>query len=91
MDKLISIKGLVIRTTPVIPDMREGIFPSRPRNLLGTDSIKHISPAVSATTAFESTLTEDESRNRPNVRGRSAVPRTPCSWSTIAVNFLINK
>lgn len=24
MDKLISIKGLVIRTTPVIPDMKEG-------------------------------------------------------------------
>jgi len=24
MDKLISIKGLVIRTTPIIPDMREG-------------------------------------------------------------------
>jgi DNA replication licensing factor MCM4 len=26
MDQLISIKGLVIRTTPVIPDMREGFF-----------------------------------------------------------------
>lgn len=24
MDKLVSIKGLVIRTTPVIPDMKEG-------------------------------------------------------------------
>jgi hypothetical protein len=24
MDKLISIKGLVIRTTPIIPDMKEG-------------------------------------------------------------------
>lgn len=24
MDKLISVKGLVIRTTPVIPDMKEG-------------------------------------------------------------------
>lgn len=24
MDKLVSIKGLVIRTTPVIPDMKDG-------------------------------------------------------------------
>ena len=24
MDKLVSIKGLVIRTTPIIPDMRDG-------------------------------------------------------------------
>lgn len=24
MDKLVSIKGLVIRATPVIPDMKEG-------------------------------------------------------------------
>lgn len=24
MDKLVSIKGLVIRTTPIIPDMKEG-------------------------------------------------------------------
>jgi hypothetical protein len=24
MDKLISVKGLVIRTTPIIPDMKEG-------------------------------------------------------------------
>lgn len=24
MDNLISVKGLVIRTTPVIPDMKEG-------------------------------------------------------------------
>jgi DNA replicative helicase MCM subunit Mcm2 (Cdc46/Mcm family) len=26
MDKMISIKGLVIRTTPVIPDMKTGRF-----------------------------------------------------------------
>ena len=26
MDKLISVKGLVIRTTPIIPDMKEGEF-----------------------------------------------------------------
>lgn len=26
MDKLVSIKGLVIRTTPIIPDMKEGEF-----------------------------------------------------------------
>lgn len=25
MDKLISVKGLVIRATPIIPDMKEGI------------------------------------------------------------------
>jgi DNA replicative helicase MCM subunit Mcm2 (Cdc46/Mcm family) len=24
MDKLVSIKGLVIRTTPIIPDMKDG-------------------------------------------------------------------
>lgn len=24
MDKLVSIKGLVIRSTPIIPDMKEG-------------------------------------------------------------------
>lgn len=24
MDKMVSIKGLVIRTTPVIPDMKKG-------------------------------------------------------------------
>jgi len=24
MDKLVSIKGLVIRATPIIPDMKEG-------------------------------------------------------------------
>jgi hypothetical protein len=24
MDKLVSVKGLVIRTTPIIPDMKEG-------------------------------------------------------------------
>lgn len=24
MDKLISVKGLVIRATPIIPDMKEG-------------------------------------------------------------------
>lgn len=29
MDKLVSIKGLVIRTTPVIPDMKTGT--SRPK------------------------------------------------------------
>lgn len=27
MDKLVSIKGLVIRTTPIIPDMKEGEYP----------------------------------------------------------------
>ena len=26
MDKLVAIKGLVIRTTPVIPDMKEAFF-----------------------------------------------------------------
>lgn len=26
MDKLVSIKGLVIRTTPIIPDMKDGMF-----------------------------------------------------------------
>lgn len=26
MDKLVSIKGLVIRTTPIIPDMKEGEY-----------------------------------------------------------------
>lgn len=26
MDKLVSIKGLVIRATPIIPDMKEGGF-----------------------------------------------------------------
>ena len=26
MDRLISIKGLVIRTTPVIPDMKDAFF-----------------------------------------------------------------
>jgi hypothetical protein len=26
MDKLISIKGLVIRTTPIIPDMKSGML-----------------------------------------------------------------
>jgi hypothetical protein len=25
MDKLVSIKGLVIRTTPIIPDMKDGM------------------------------------------------------------------
>lgn len=28
MDKLVSIKGLVIRATPIIPDMKEGEDPS---------------------------------------------------------------
>ena len=28
MDKMVSIKGLVIRTTPVIPDMKTGKHPS---------------------------------------------------------------
>jgi DNA replication licensing factor MCM4 len=31
MDKLVSIKGLVIRATPVIPDMKEGMRTIRPR------------------------------------------------------------
>ena len=26
MDKMVSIKGLVIRTTPVIPDMKTGMY-----------------------------------------------------------------
>jgi DNA replication licensing factor MCM4 len=26
MDKLVSVKGLVIRTTPIIPDMKDGKF-----------------------------------------------------------------
>ena len=26
MDKLVSIKGLIIRTTPIIPDMKDGEF-----------------------------------------------------------------
>jgi DNA replicative helicase MCM subunit Mcm2 (Cdc46/Mcm family) len=26
MDKLVSVKGLVIRTTPIIPDMKDGTF-----------------------------------------------------------------
>ena len=25
MDKLVSVKGLVIRTTPIIPDMKDGM------------------------------------------------------------------
>lgn len=29
MDKMVSIKGLVIRTTPVIPDMKTGKYTSR--------------------------------------------------------------
>lgn len=28
MDKLVSVKGLVIRATPIIPDMKEGVFGS---------------------------------------------------------------
>lgn len=33
MDRLISIKGLVIRTTPIIPDMKDGqsVDPSKTR------------------------------------------------------------
>lgn len=27
MDKLVSVKGLVIRTTPIIPDMKDGKLP----------------------------------------------------------------
>lgn len=30
MDKLVSIKGLVIRATPIIPDMKEGMLYSSP-------------------------------------------------------------
>jgi DNA replicative helicase MCM subunit Mcm2 (Cdc46/Mcm family) len=29
MDKLVSVKGLVIRTTPIIPDMKDGKFPKK--------------------------------------------------------------
>lgn len=32
MDKMVSIKGLVIRTTPVIPDMKTGKFLSNSIN-----------------------------------------------------------
>lgn len=40
-DKLVSIKGLVIRATPVIPDMKLGGSASRPN---GSPSLLELNP-----------------------------------------------
>lgn len=45
MDKMVSIKGLVIRTTPVIPDMKTGeIKPIQPRQNLKTNKLPSFLP-----------------------------------------------
>ena len=40
MDKMVAVKGLVIRTTPIIPDMKEGIY-TFPSSLLENCIYRH--------------------------------------------------
>ena len=40
MDKLVSIKGLIIRTTPIIPDMKDGQLLKSLLNFYLTNSTK---------------------------------------------------
>jgi hypothetical protein len=35
MDKMVMVKGLIIRTTPIIPDMKEGMSPFSMSAILG--------------------------------------------------------
>lgn len=87
-DKLVSVKGLVIRATPVIPDMSQGKLHGLSES--STD-IQASSDAQSANIPTLSILTEERLPNLRNVLETSVNPRGQCRLSTIDRLSSINK
>ena len=91
MDKMISIKGLVIRTTPVIPDMKTGnaidpfIFNHR------LTFIQRFSDVKFVTMQSMYRWIEERLQSQPDVLDKPANHRIPCRLSTIAANLRTNK
>ena len=50
MDKLVSVKGLVIRTTPIIPDMKDGVYHVSQKDPHADAVLQHFSAALRAMT-----------------------------------------
>jgi DNA replicative helicase MCM subunit Mcm2 (Cdc46/Mcm family) len=81
MDKMVSVKGLVIRTTPIIPDMKDG---KRGLSIyMGCADIVQLSfDAPCAIIQLRWTLTVARLPNPPDARVQSVSPPTPCRSST---------
>ncbi|MBA7489659.1 hypothetical protein ES702_00193 [subsurface metagenome] len=76
MDKLVSIKGLVIRTTPVIPDMKEAFFVCSVCGhavLVSIDRGKIAEPAICSREACKSKDTMQIVHNRCNFADKQVI------------------
>lgn len=76
MDKLVSIKGLVIRTTPVIPDMKEAFFVCSVCGhavIVSIDRGKIAEPAICSREACKSKDTMQIVHNRCNFADKQVI------------------
>ena len=78
MDKLVSIKGLVIRTTPVIPDMKTGNSVLMTYKDFLTDRLKLSFVVKSVITQSMFLWTGVRLQSRPDARGKFASLRIRC-------------
>ncbi|KAK5956967.1 MCM DNA helicase complex subunit [Knufia fluminis] len=104
MDKLVSVKGLVIRTTPVIPDMKEAFFKCTVCNhalLVGIDRGKIAEPVKCPRPACESKDSMQIVHNRCNFADKQVIKlqetpdsvpdgQTPHSVSLCAYDELVD-
>ena len=86
LDKMISVKGLVIRTTPIIPDMKMGTHPQTP-GIQRSLTVSQLSSNVRlATTPSMCPWIAARSPSRPNARDERARPPTRCRSCTTAAS-----
>ena len=88
MDKMVSIKGLVIRTTPVIPDMKTGEqnYIHSQQNLLIDEFSKHTSDARFVITLLTYPSTEARSLSQRDALDKHVSRKIPCKLYTTAAN-----
>lgn len=91
MDKMISIKGLVIRTTPVIPDMKTGMQTGRFKLVLTNKINQRFFGARSAITQSMYRLTGEKLRSPQGVLDKLVFPRILCKSCIIGANLQTSK
>ena len=91
MDKMISIKGLVIRTTSVIPDMKTGMQTSRFKLELANKVNKRFFDARFAITQSMYHLTGGKLRSPQGVLDKPVFPRILCRSCIIGANLQTSK
>ena len=87
MDKMVSIKGLVIRTTPVIPDMKTGMVLYAANHASVINPSKHSFVVKCAIMRSTCHSTAAKSQSLPDALDKLVSLRTRCKLSTIVVNL----